>query len=195
MIQPAILILAAGKSRRMLGRNKLLEYVGGQPLVAKVTHRAHSLGHPTYVVTAFGDTAVQTALTGQSVTQVVLPDEAPLMSNSLRHGIAALPQTISHVMILLADMPNIDTQDMRQMLAGIAQTPDQILRGAAPDGTAGHPVIFPQRLFTKLQHLSGDKGAQSVMTGENIRLIPLPLGHATTDLDTPEDWQKWRGET
>jgi CTP:molybdopterin cytidylyltransferase MocA len=42
--------------------------------------------------------------------------------------------------------------------------------------------------------LHGDEGARSVLAAQasRVRLCPLPLRHAVTDLDTPEDWAQWR---
>ena len=45
-----------------------------------------------------------------------------------------------------------------------------------------------------LMTLKGDEGAKSVIVRHRarLRLVPLPARHATTDLDTPEDWAAWR---
>ena len=45
----AILILAAGRSSRMQGRDKLLEPVGGAPLVATLVARARKTGAKVFV--------------------------------------------------------------------------------------------------------------------------------------------------
>ena len=95
-------------------------------------------------------------------------------------------------MILPADMPELETSDLAAVIADFAVAPDAIHRGADADGTPGHPVIIPQRLFPALEGLRGDEGARSVLKREDVRLTALPGRRALTDLDTPEDWAAWR---
>jgi CTP:molybdopterin cytidylyltransferase MocA len=40
--------------------------------------------------------------------------------------------------------------------------------------------------------LSGDEGARAILRRHPPRLLALPGRHAVTDLDTPEDWARWR---
>jgi len=67
-----------------------------------------------------------------------------------------------------------------------------VLRAADPAGIMGHPVIFPKAYFSALANLDGDQGAREVFGQSQITPV-LFVDHApTNDLDTPEDWQKWR---
>ncbi len=52
-----ILILAAGASRRMNGRDKLLMDVGGECLLRRVVGRAYATGHPVLVALPADDVA------------------------------------------------------------------------------------------------------------------------------------------
>ncbi|MFN5826754.1 MAG: nucleotidyltransferase family protein, partial [Rhodobacterales bacterium] len=65
----------------------------------------------------------------------------------------------------------------------------------APDGTPGHPVLFPVWALADLAALTGDSGARDLLQTYRNRteLVALPARHAVTDLDTPEDWAAWRG--
>ncbi len=190
---PHILILAAGSSSRMRGGDKLLEPVGGEPLLTRIARFALSTGVPVTVALPTDRPLRRAALDGLAVSQVVVPDAASGLSASLSAGLAALPAQ-TPVMLLLADLPEITSQDLTTMLHAWAQTPDLILRGAAADGTPGHPVCFPPWARDMLQHIRGDEGARAVLKDHaaQVRLVPLPHAHATTDLDTPEDWAAWR---
>ena len=186
-----ILLLAAGAASRMRGSDKLLEPVAGAPLIATMAHRAMTIA-PTCVTLPGPDHPRASALGGIAVTQIPVPDAAEGMAASIRAGVAALPAGSTAVMILPADMPDITTQDLATMAAAWAATPDAILRATAHDGTPGHPVIFPARLFPHLARLTGDQGARPLLQAEPPLLIALPDQHATTDLDTPEAWAAWR---
>ncbi|KIC26600.1 MULTISPECIES: nucleotidyltransferase family protein [unclassified Leisingera] len=186
----AILLLAAGASSRMQGRDKLMEEVDGQPLLTLMCRRAALTGLPVYV-TLPGPSHPRAAATGDA-TQVPVPDAAEGMSASIRRGTAALLDGTQAVMILPADMPEITAQDMLHLAAHFGGPDSPVLRATAEDGTPGHPVLFPRRCFEVLQCLQGDQGARSILTAETVRTVPLPGRHALTDLDTPEDWAAWR---
>lgn len=185
-----VLILASGASSRMRGRDKLLEKVGDRPLLQVICDRAARAGLPVFV-TVPDLNHPRSALTG-AATLVSVPDAAEGMAAAIRRGVAALPQNCAGVMILPADMPEIETEDLKHMAAQFQGESGPIQRATAEDGTAGHPVLFPRRLFAALGKVRGDQGARAVLEGEAVHFTALPARHATTDLDTPEAWAQWR---
>lgn len=190
-----ILILAAGQSSRMRGVDKLLMDIDGIPMLRRVAEMACKTGQPVLVTLPKEPHPRWAALDGLAINRVATPMAKEGINASLRQGIAALPQQSSAVMILLADLPDLTIDDMHFVLKAVdAKTKTLIWRGATQDGKPGHPVVFSRSLFPDLSALTGDTGAQSVVL-ENIKhmaLIPLPQNHARLDLDTPEDWAKWR---
>ncbi len=194
MCAPAILLLAAGASRRMRGADKLLMKVDDQALLARMAERALATGHPVFVTLPHGGGPRKAALTGLNVTPVAVANPERGMSASIRAGIEALPPGTPAALIMLADMPEITTDDLDALLAASARAGHRkIIRAAGEDGTPGNPVLFPARLFPALKALQGDQGARALVKREEPVLVPLPGRHALTDLDTPEDWQAWQG--
>jgi CTP:molybdopterin cytidylyltransferase MocA len=183
-----ILIPAAGSASRMRGGDKLLERVHGQPMLRHQAQLALSLTPHVLITLRDPDEARAATLQGLAVTQIPVPEAATGMSASLRR--ASHIQTA--LMILPADMPELTRADLAALIAAHRQTPDVILRGASATGTPGHPVILPAHLVPDLAHLHGDEGARSLVKRHPTNLLPLPGAHATTDLDTPEDWAEWR---
>lgn len=188
-----ILILAAGSSSRMRGGDKLLEQVDGLPLLRRVTSAALGCGVPVTVALPPDRPLRHAALDGLRVSLVTVPNPSDGMAASLVAGLASIPAD-SAVLLLLADLPEITTADLQSVLAAQNSDPQAILRGTGQDGTAGHPVLFPANMRSELLSLTGDEGARSVLQRhrDRLRLIALPDRHATTDLDTPEDWAAWR---
>jgi len=188
-----ILILAAGASARMRGRDKLLEPVGGQPMIAHVVRMALRTGCGVTLTLAADRPARQTALAGLTVGRVIVPDPQRGMTASLQAGLAVLPAS-APVMVLLADMPDLTTGDLTLVLDAARAHPDLILRACATDGPPGHPVLFPPWVRPEIMALQGDPGPREVLRRhrDRVRMIALPGLHATTDLDTPEDWAAWR---
>ncbi|MCD1624576.1 MAG: nucleotidyltransferase family protein [Paracoccaceae bacterium] len=191
----AILILAAGASSRMRGGDKLLEQVAGQPLLQLMLRRAMAVASgPVLCTLPAADHPRMTCLAGLEVIPVIVPDAAEGMGASIRAGVSALPAGCDAVMILPADLPDLDETDLSTMLAAHEATPAAILRARDSQGQAGHPVIFPAALFPDLARCHGDSGARDLLREQAtcVLMVDLPDTHATTDLDTPEAWAAWR---
>lgn len=189
-----IVILGAGASRRMGGDDKLLREIDGLPLLARVAGRAVATGAAVFVALPRDDTTRRAALADLDVTvvDVAAPDLG--MSASLKAGVAALPATATGVLLVLGDMPDVDSDDLSLLLAAFERAPDHIHRAATATGKAGHPVALPREMFPEIMQLEGDAGARSVLQRHAARIctLPLPGDRAITDLDTPQDWARWQ---
>ena len=192
MTPPAVLLLAAGASSRMRGADKLLEPVEGVPLVLRQARVALATGASVIVTLPLDRPLRNAALAGLELTTAPVPDAALGLSASIRAGVRAAGAR--PVLVLLADLPEITTDDLSLLLARHAVAPDLILRATAADGTPGHPVLFPEWALPGLSALTGDNGARDLLQQNRARteMVALPARHAVTDLDTPEDWAAWR---
>lgn len=187
-----VVLLAAGRSTRMRGRDKLLEPVGGEPLLRRQARLALEVSNRVHVVIPAGEEARARCLTGLPVRLVHPPEEAP-MSASLAAGVAAVADAPAFL-LMLADMPEIEAADLARLVETWRAEPGAIVRAAAENGRPGHPLIFPAALFAALRRLEGDRGARTILRDPPcpVRLVPLPGRRALVDLDTPEDWEAWR---
>ena len=189
------LILAAGASSRMRGHDKLLEPVGGVPALRRCAERAlASNADAVAIVVGPGQDARRRALAGLDVAIIESEESVQGLSQSIRSGLEAAPPETAALMVLLPDMPEIETDDMNAVIAerGIAD----IVRAATIDGRPGHPVLIARELFPQLTRLEGDQGARSIIKPEQnqVRLIPRPGKRALLDLDTPEEWAAWQSQ-
>lgn len=193
----AVALLAAGAGRRMRGGDKLLETVEGVALLRHLARQALAAGLGPVAVTLRPDSPARAAaLDGLAVTRLPVPDADKGMSASLKAAALWAQGTgvglgVEGLMICPADLPELTTQDF-VTLAQSFDAKGPPLRATAQDGTPGHPVLFPARLLPLFATLTGDRGAQPVLREHPPRHIPLRDSHATTDLDTPEDWAAWR---
>ncbi|MCE8545974.1 nucleotidyltransferase family protein [Ruegeria pomeroyi] len=191
-----ILLLAAGRSRRMGGADKLMQEIDGMPLLRRTALRALKVA-PVIVAVPPAPHPRHDALAGLPVDIVAVPDADEGMNASLRRAVSALPDETPAAMVLLADLPDLTSDDLTLVLGAIDfSTKNLIWRGATASRHPGHPVVFHRALFPALLELTGDAGAQSVVQAHRDRLVlvPLPGAHARTDLDTPEAWADWRAK-
>jgi molybdenum cofactor cytidylyltransferase len=182
------IVLAGGRSSRMAPRNKLLEPVGGEPMVRRVAATAIASGaEPVIVVTGHEAASVAAALRGLDVTIVANPDYADGLSTSLRAGLCALPGGIDGALILLGDMPQIETPVLTVLMA--AFTGASAICVPVRHGRRGNPVLWGSRYFAEVMRLTGDTGAKPLMALHDAQLIEVEVATDSifADVDAPED--------
>ncbi|MCD5994542.1 nucleotidyltransferase family protein [Pseudomonas sp. CDFA 602] len=154
------LILAAGRSTRFEGDKRQALLPCGRSMLTASMEGARKAFSNIGVVLRNDDDA--DALGIPSSVQVIRSEHAHLgMGHSLASGIEALMLSpFDAVAVLLADMPWIQTQTLRD-LAKMAD-PQRI---ALPthDGQRGHPVIIGRAFWPALLTLEGDQGARAVI--------------------------------
>ncbi|HTB03072.1 MAG TPA: molybdopterin-binding/glycosyltransferase family 2 protein [Bradyrhizobium sp.] len=185
----AAVILAAGRSTRMGGPNKLLAELGGKPLVRIVTEQAlASKAKGVIVVTGHQAGEVEKALRGLKVTFVHNPDFAAGLASSVKAGIAAVPTGADGAVICLGDMPLIDSQLIDRLIEAFAPDRGQLIALPVSDGRRGNPVLWARRFFNELMTLDGDIGARHLIAkhGEAVAEVPVEGHGAFLDIDTPQ---------
>jgi molybdenum cofactor cytidylyltransferase len=189
-----ILILAAGKSSRMRGGDKMREDVDGVPLLRRQTSVAVATKHHVFVALAPHAPQHLDLIADLDATPLFVADAAAGVSGTLRGAIPQLPRS-GAFMIMLADLVALTTQDLLAVLSARTTFPDHLIwRGATSDGQAGHPILIDDRLRPEFAKLSGDEGGQSFLgpLHEQTHLVTFVDQRARLDLDTPEDWATWR---
>ncbi len=193
MKNPLILLLAAGSSTRMKGRDKLLELVDDVPLLRLMSTRCVKAGDCRVVLGP--DQAARRAAVEDLPVDIVEATETDGMAASIRAGVDGVKNRA--VMIVLADMPEITASDLHLLSGLYGQNLSPIIQAASKNGQPGQPVIFAPKYLKQLAKLQGDQGAKSILKAHarHVALIPLADDRALVDLDTPEDWAAWRAKT
>jgi molybdenum cofactor cytidylyltransferase len=185
----AAIILAAGRSTRMGGPNKLLAELGGKPLVRIVTEQAlASKAQSVIVVTGHQAEEVERALQGLKVKFVRNPDFAEGLASSVKVGVAAVPASADGAVICLGDMPLIDAQLIDRLIEAFAPDRGNLIAVPVSDGRRGNPVLWSRRFFNELMTLDGDIGARHLIARHSEAVAEVPVeGHgAFLDIDTPQ---------
>jgi len=185
----AALVLAAGQSRRMGRRNKLLAPINGVPMVRRVAEQAiASEAGPVVVITGHEPERVRGALSGFQLRFVHNPSYAEGLSTSLRAGIAALPAEVDGVVVLLGDMPRVTAQHINRLIAAFNPLEGRAICVPTYSGKRGNPVLFARHLFQELKAVAGDVGARHLIGAheEAVGEVAMEDDAIFIDVDTPE---------
>lgn len=197
----AIVLLAAGKSTRMGGPNKMLADANGQPLVVHAVKAALS-SQAVEVVVVLGNMAddVKAAIAASVPTGrlrfTVNPDFAQGLSTSVRAGIAALGKDTDAAIVQLGDMPGVTSQLLDRLMAAFSPVEGRSICVPTVGGKRGNPVLWGRRFFAEMAKVEGDTGAKHLI-GEHADLVcevEMTGEAAITDIDTPEALAAWRSK-
>lgn len=191
------LVLAAGRGTRMGGPNKLLEEIGGKPIVRWAVEAAlASHARPVVVVTGHEGERVAAVLKGLDIQLVHNPDYAEGLSTSLKAGLAALPPDTDAVAVALGDMPEVTAGLIDKLARAIDPARGLLVAVPTRDGRRGNPVVWSRRFFDELSRLEGDVGARHLIAQHNEAVVEVPVDDeaAFRDIDTPEALQAARAE-
>ncbi len=183
------LVLAAGRSSRMGGSNKLLAAVNGAPLIARAVDAAlASQAHGVIVVTGHQGDAVEQALAGKPVRFVRNPDFADGLSASLRAGLAAVPADADAVVVCLGDMPRVRAGVIDRLIAAFNPLEGRAICVPTTHGKQGNPVLWDRSFFVEMAGLTGDSGAKRLIGHHADRLCEVAVDDAGIlyDVDTPD---------
>jgi molybdenum cofactor cytidylyltransferase len=182
------IVLGAGKSSRMGGPNKLLAQLDGKALIRHAAEAALGAGlTQSVLVTGHLAEEVGEAVSDLDVSIAHNPDFADGMAGSIRTGMNALVPDLDAVIVLLGDMPRIDSDILRKLIDAYRESDSNLIVTATADGKRGNPVLWDRRFFDDLKSLSGDIGARHIIAENPGFVSEVEIGPAARlDLDTPQ---------
>ena len=190
-------VLAAGSSRRFAGIKQLAMYQGQtllQHTLSQYFAKTKLLkGIEQLTVVLGANESVIRQLTLPGVVCFTAPNWQRGMGASLADFIKQVPQTVTHVLVGLADQVALTTDDLLSLIHLCEQQPEAIVCAQYGD-VQGVPAIFPRSFFKYLIELDNDKGARALIQqhAASVRTVNLP--NAAIDIDTPEQLQRLQVE-
>jgi molybdenum cofactor cytidylyltransferase len=187
----AVVVLAAGGSRRLGRPKQLLDYRGATLLDATVA-TARAAGTAQVVVALGGAADEVTERVDLAGTDVVLnPDFGDGCATSIRSALTRVRDDAAGVVLLLGDQPGVTAATVRTLVG--AALPDgsggHRVGVCAYDDALGHPLWFDRSMFATLSGLHGDKAVwKLVEAGDDVVRVPV-AGPVPPDVDTWEDYQ------
>jgi molybdenum cofactor cytidylyltransferase len=202
-MQIALIILAAGQSRRFGPANKLTALVGGEPMAAGLARRLGGVDVPGCTVSlmavvdpnATDVTAILAPMVGRfGLTLIENPRAEEGIGSSIACAIQSLPAAVDAAIITPGDLPLLGRALIERLIQAFrdagGQRPAHV---TLADGTPVSPMIWPRHTFDALSRLTGDVGAKSLLP----RYEPLGVDLRDTadllDVDTPADLERVAG--
>jgi molybdenum cofactor cytidylyltransferase len=186
--QVAALLLAAGRSVRFGGADKLLAEVEGEPLVLHAARRLIDL-KPAHCIAVCSDAQGRAAglLAGLGFEIVLNPHPERGLSSSLACGIAEASQgTAEAALICLADMPFVSLGHLHALLARFDPKLAPVV-ASSREGIAMPPALFARPMFGWLQQAQGDQGGRKLLAGASLVEAPAT---ELADIDVPDDLRR-----
>lgn len=190
----AAVVLAAGLSRRM-GRPKLVLPWGETTVIGQVVDVLLEAGaSPVVVVSGGAHAQVEQALLGRPVRLAFNPRFAEdQMIVSLQTGLAELPDSIEATLVALGDQPQIERQVARAVMIEY-QTSRAALVVPSYQMRRGHPWLVDRTLWPALIALHPPDTLRDFLSTHagQIRYLAVETASVLQDLDTPEDYERYR---
>lgn len=186
MITPdrvAVILLAAGASRRFGDANKLLTPLAGHPLACHAAAMLAGLRFGAGIaVCGAQDDVLQALLREQGFHIASGAASEQGMAGSLGIGMAvAQGRDVEAALVCLADMPFVPVSHIAALLAAYD---GQALTSADEQGVRMPPALLPSGQFDAIRALQGDQGARKLLAGAGV--VVAPPG-ALRDIDRPGD--------
>ncbi len=185
----AAVLLAAGLSRRMGERNKLLIEIGEEPLVRRTAKVYLAAGIDVHAVLGFEAEKVRAALEGLPIAFVINPHYEEGQQSSVRAGVESLAPGYDTILVALADQAALTPADIAGLLDAFASYGGERIVVPFFQGLRGNPVAFPASLAAGMR-TSGKNAVSRAFIDSNPQLIEqYEAGHERfiIDIDTPEN--------
>lgn len=187
----AVILLAAGDSRRMGAPKPLLEYRGESFLARQI---GLYMGRGLTVFVVLGREAGHIAAACPAVASTALllnPDPARGMLSSLQIGLAALPAAAPAVLFTPVDNPGVEPATVDALLAKWREGRPALVLPRF-EMKRGHPVLLDARLIGELIEWPADSTAREFIHSRigQAAYVDTGDGRVRLDIDTPQDYEE-----
>lgn len=186
----SVIVLAAGKSTRMSGTNKLLADIHGVPMIHRVVQTAmESKADEVIVVVGWEQEKIRGALSGINCRIVLNQRYEEGQSSSVKTGIAEVSPSTRAALILPGDVAMVDAHSINMVMESYDLNPSNIVV-ASHEGRHGHPILFDKQLFPEIADINEKTyGLKAVVKRHQyeVRLVEIGSQKVLKDIDTPQD--------
>ncbi len=191
MSRTAILILAAGQSKRLGQPKQLLPYKD-TTLLSHVIEQVKPIRRAdVFVVIGAHFSEVFQSIRGQKATVIKNNNWEEGMGSSLSKGITFIKKKDNYdrVLVTLSDLPLVTTEHYEELIA-LSETSRKRIILTEYDDVSGVPSIFDRSLFNELSLLIDDEGAKPVVKKYKKEVLKMTSKTPYFDVDTKDAYEE-----
>jgi molybdenum cofactor cytidylyltransferase len=188
----AILILAAGESKRMQGIKQLLPWKNTTLLGNTIEQTLKSKATQVYVVLGANANKIAPTIALYNIQSIENKNWKNGLGNSIGCGVNYIIENQSDydaIIITLADQPLITHAYYNSLIDEFAKKEAKII-ASETNNTPSVPAIFDAQYFENLTQLNEDKGAKEILRTAQKEVYILHSNANLIDLDTASVYEE-----
>lgn len=188
----AVVVLAAGSSRRLGRPKQTLPYLGATLLDATlgIARSVRARQHMVTLGAAAGEVRAAVDLSGFQLVEVDDPGRG--CAASVTTAVSLVDESVPGLVLLLGDQPGVRATDIQALVEyAIPRTGEMDAAVTRYDDGVGHPMWFGRSCFADLSALHGDKAVWRLLESGALRTEELerPGRKMPPDVDTWDDYE------
>jgi len=185
------ILLAAGKSKRLRGENKLIKKFKNKPLINHpLSALCKSKADKIVIVLGYQYKEVKKVIKSNKKNIFVLNKKFRLgMSSSINAGLKKISKKDKGFIIVQSDMPFIKTSDINKIYNSITKK-RHLVHALKFNNKIGNPIGFDSSVLTRFKRMRGDAGARFMVKRlkNNTNFIKVLSKRVFKDLDLRKDF-------
>ena len=189
-------ILAAGESRRMGKKNKLLLRIGSEAMLVKLV-KAVCASDVAQILVVIGHEAEQIRLELNDFPLSFIHNYnfSKGITTSIKSGIKEVSKNSNGMLICLADMPYISTSEINKLIHAFVQNRikgKKLIVVPVFQGQRGNPVLFSSDFRNDILDYKEESGCKGVIinNSESVKEIEMDDDKMLLDVDNLDDYQR-----
>ena len=183
------ILLAAGESKRMNGRNKLIEKVNGEPLIKhSVRNILESSIDELIIIVGHHSKIIKNLINKNKKIKFIFNSNYKSgIASSIKLGLKNLSEQTQGFFICLGDMPMINKEIYNKLIMHLKN--NEIVVPTFKN-KQGNPILFSNLMKDKVMMVEGDNGAKKILELHKDKIFNVDIKDLKIlkDFDTQDDF-------
>ena len=168
------ILLAAGQSKRMDGKNKLTKEIKGIPLVKhSVKNILDSSIDELIIVLGFEKEIIKNLITeNKKIKLAINKNYESGLASSIKTGLNHLSDNSKAFFICLGDMPMVNPNIYNKLIWSLKK--NEIIIPTYKDQQR-NPILFSKTMKEKIIEINGDTGAKKILENKKNKILKIEI--------------------